>query len=157
MGETMASKALTSRSARAAQLDENQIRTLESIRFQDQDQHTKCTAVLAFGGLMIATSMVQLQAGESSFAFVAINSAAFYLTCSGMALQFVSVFISMIALLLGAPDRSDPNDALIAFDRTVKHRRDCLCFSLVFSISGAFLTLLSLVVSFMGRNIPTGG
>ncbi len=68
------------------------------LRFQDGDISVKSGSVLAFCGLIIATSIVQLTASSDSYIFILKDSFSWYINGVGLMLLFLSAGVCLRAL-----------------------------------------------------------
>jgi len=125
-------------------LSTEEMRALESIRFRDQDQSTKGGALLAFSGLLIATSLVQFSADESTVVFLSSESPLIFTALSGLLLLFVSSFFSLSSLVAGKNYSSNPRSALMEFFHLVQHRRRMITISYYLCLLGTIFTLITL-------------
>lgn len=126
---------------------------LESIRFQDQDQAAKGSAVLTFSALMIATSLVQFAAGKESLVYVGARNLVFLLSFLGLVLEFVASGLSIVGLVLDGKYSDDSRTALGQFQTHVSRRRKYLRLARWVTASGAILILVSLLMSLLGFDV----
>ncbi|WP_125564303.1 hypothetical protein [Pseudoalteromonas rubra] len=88
------------------ELDETSIRILDGIRYRDEDLSVKSGAILAFSGLMIATSIVQLSTSEGSLVYIPKDFTFLTITNSlGLIFLFVSSLISLFGLISSGKNR----------------------------------------------------
>ncbi|MFQ5535708.1 MAG: hypothetical protein ACE5EM_12935 [Sphingomonadales bacterium] len=73
---------------KVTELGSDELKILESIRFRDQDQSIKAGAILAFSGLLIATTIVQLSAPSESFVSLQENNILLCASKFGLAVLF---------------------------------------------------------------------
>jgi|GEM_PF-6582685 len=73
---------------KAFALNDKEKLILESLRFQDGDISVKSGSVLAFCGLIIATSIVQFTASSDSYIFILKDSFSWYINGVGLMLLF---------------------------------------------------------------------
>lgn len=117
---------------------------LESIRFRDEDLSQKLGAVLAFSGLMIATSTFQLSTSVDSLLYISPDSLLIYLSVFGLLVLFISSILSLVGMSIsGKYDGKTKEEALQEFSGVIGKRTKMFKFSVVFSALGAFLTLFS--------------
>ena len=127
-------------------LSDKQCRILDSIRFQDEDKSAKLGSILAFSGLIIATSIVQLSTSENSIVHVDSNNLCLIvLNVVGLLLLFSASFICMIALISSKKYSKDTEEALVQFDDYVGAKKLRVKFATVLAISGTITILSSLI------------
>jgi hypothetical protein len=137
---------------RVVELDEAGGKILESLRFQDQDQSTKSGALLAFSGLLIATSIVQLSVGTDSPIHLPDQSFWFYLCALGVAAHFVAASFALANLITTKSEYSSGvYEAMEEFEGLVSNRRGYLSCALWFSVGGTALSFLALTYSVLCR------
>lgn len=122
-------------------------RILESLRFRDQDQSTKSGAVLAFTGLMIATSIVQLASSPDSMLHINPDSPAKYINLFGLAFLFASAFLSLYALVITSKYSQDAKTALFEFHSLVAKRSALSRWATILAVTGSASALLSFFLS----------
>ncbi|GAA4430630.1 hypothetical protein GCM10023091_00130 [Ravibacter arvi] len=129
---------------RLSKLSEEQHKVLESLRFKDQDLSTKLGALLAFSGLMIATSIVQLSTSEGSIIHVDISSV--WLVWSNvfsLLLLFGSGFFCIFGLTSTGNYSSDGVAALEEYKTYLKNKMAALRWSVILVLIGSSLVLLT--------------
>lgn len=131
------------RFAKLINLNEQNQLILDSIRFRDNDQSVKIGAVLAFSGLMIASSIVQLTAPSDSLLFVPKESIFLLFNQIGLIFLFASSFLALVGLTVTKKYSKDIDTALIEFDTLVNLRSRMSLWAMYLSIFGAFTVLIS--------------
>lgn len=129
------------------ELDAISIRILDGIRYKDEDLSVKSGAILAFSGLMIATSIVQLSTSKGSLVYIpkdftfltSINSL-------GLIFLFVSSLISLFGLISSGKYSNDVKEALIQFDDYVITKTKKIKIATIFCLFGTSLVLISLLI-----------
>lgn len=117
---------------------------LESKRFRDEDLSQKLGSVLAFSGLMIATSTFQLSTSTDSLLYISPDSFLIYLNILGLFVLFMSSIISLWGMTIsGKYKGKNKEEVLQEFNTLIVRRTKLLKYSIRFSALGAFLTLFS--------------
>ncbi|MBI1394294.1 MAG: hypothetical protein GC152_16320 [Alphaproteobacteria bacterium] len=122
-------------------------RLLQSLRFQEQSVSTRAGALLAFSGLLIATTIVQLAGGEDSL--VAIHARAqFLLATAGLGLLFAAAFLSLASLVLSNGDYGEDAPAALArFHDLIRRKQALSAVALWLVAIGAAFVCISLALS----------
>nr|WP_319397659.1 hypothetical protein [uncultured Carboxylicivirga sp.] len=145
---------MKSRFSKQLDLDESQAKILESLRFQDEDLSAKLGSILAFSGLMIATSIVQLSTSEDSI--IHVDNEKFFLlllNSLGLLILFSSAIITIIGFILSGKYSNDTDRALIEFDNYLNCKRKLLKFAVILLLIGTTAILTSLIVVLISRII----
>jgi len=117
---------------------------LESKRFRDEDLSQKLGSVLAFSGLMIATSTFQLSTSADSLLYISSESSLIYMNIIGLFVLFLSSILSLSGMTIsGKYKGKNKEEVLQEFNTLIVHRTKLLKYSIGFSALGAFLTLFS--------------
>lgn len=149
--EPMESNTLENKFKKQLSLNEDHKNILESLRFQDEDKSTKLGYLLAFTGLMIATSFVQLTASNDSIISISKeNTLALYSSITGLILLFIGAFICIRYLILTLKYSNNVIEAILEFQRYVELRNKWLRNSASLIIIGSsisFIVLLSVIIT----------
>ena len=132
-----------------ANLSNKKQRVLESIRFEDEDQSIKIGSVLAFTGLMITTSMVQLSASKESVLYLQSGTTMLKVSLIGILILFISAIISLYGLIVSRNYSESSDVALAEFDNLVNYRYKLSKIASVFTGIGSTFILLSFFVVFL--------
>ncbi len=127
--------------------DEEELRVLQSIRFRDQDQSTKGAALLAFAGLLIATSLVQLSAEPTAAVSLDKKSVALILSFLGLFFLFISSLFSLASLVSSGKYSDNSRVALLQFYDLVQRRGRKIGVSYFFCMIGTLFVLATLFLS----------
>jgi len=138
---------LLSSHEKAFTLNDNEKLILDSLRFQDGDISVKSGSVLAFCGLIIATSIVQLTASGDSYIFILKDSFSWYINGVGLILLFLSAGICLRALTVSPGYSKDGKEALVQFHALCVLRKKLVSFSVILTAIGSFCVLISLLFS----------
>lgn len=135
-----------SRFEKVTELNDAEYRILESIRFRDDDQSVKAGAVLAFSGLIIATSIVQLSTSADSVVHVSKDDVdLLLLNITGLLLLFLSAIVTIFALISSGQYSIDKSKALIEFDEYVVRKSKKVKIAAALTSLGALCVLLALM------------
>lgn len=144
----------TDRFKKVTELIDTEYRILESIRFRDNDQSVKSGAVLAFSGLMIATSIVQLSTSPDAVVHVGSDQPVLLvLNIFGLVLLFVSSIITILALISSGNYPIDKNKALLAFDDYVIKKAKKVKVASLFTACGSSSVLVALMFQILKKLI----
>lgn len=124
-------------------LDDKEQAILESIRFRDEDQSQKSGAILAFSGLMIATSTVQLSSGSDSILFIESDSFMMLINKIGLIVLFISSFISLRGMTLSSKYSNNKKEALPQFAKHISKRADIVKYAIIVAGIGSVMILVS--------------
>jgi len=124
-------------------LDDKEQAILESVRFRDEDQSQKSGAILAFSGLMIATSTVQLSVAQDSILFIHADSFMMMINKIGLMVLFISSFISLRGMTLSSKYANDKKEALPEFAKHIKKRADIVKYAIIVAGIGSVMILAS--------------
>jgi len=141
----------SARFAKVIDLDQKGEKILSSIRFRDQDQSTKGGAILAFAGLLIASSLVQFTAPPESILALQANSVFAKASYLGLALLFLSSFFSLWSLVASRSYSQDVQLALLQFDRLVSKRAWLIRLAFFFCFLGTVCFLITLYGSILSK------
>jgi len=131
---------------KVTELTDTEYRILESIRFRDDDQSVKAGAVLAFSGLIIATSIVQLSTSADSVVHVSKDDVdLLLLNVTGLLLLFLSAIVTIFALVSSGEYSDDKNKALIEFDEYVVKKSAKVKIAATLTSLGALCVLFALM------------
>jgi len=128
-------------------LDEKEKAILESFRFRDEDLSQKSGAILAFSGLMIATSTVQLSSSPASIIYVNPESFMMLVNKIGLIVLFISAFISLRGMTLSSKYSNKKEEALPKFGQHVSIRANFVKYAVLVAAFGALLILASFFYS----------
>lgn len=124
-------------------LDDKEKAILESIRFRDEDQSQKSGAILAFSGLMIATSTVQLSSGADSILYIPSESFIMMVNKIGLIVLFISSFISLRGMTLSSKYSNDKKEALPQFAKHISRRAKLVKYAIIVAGVGSIMILVS--------------
>ena len=124
-------------------LNDQEKQILESIRFRDEDQSQKSGAILAFSGLMIATSTVQLSSSPDSILYIQSESFMMLVNKIGLIVLFISSFISLRGMTLSGVYSNKKEEALPEFARHISRRAGLLKSAIFSAAFGSILILAS--------------
>ena len=124
-------------------LNEKEKAILESIRFRDEDQSQKSGAILAFSGLMIATSTVQLSSSPDSILYIHSGNFMMLLNKIGLMVLFLSSFISLRGMTLSSTYSDKKEEALPQFAKHISRRANLVKYSIFVAAIGSILILVS--------------
>lgn len=124
-------------------LNEKEKEILESIRFRDEDQSQKSGAILAFSGLMIATSTVQLSCSPDSILYIQPKDLMMLVNKIGLIVLFISSFISLRGMTLSGVYSDKKEKALPEFARHISRRASMVKSSIIVAAFGSVLILVS--------------
>jgi len=124
-------------------LDEDEYTILESIRFRDEDQSQKSGAILAFSGLMIATSTVQLSSSPESILYISSEEFMMLINKIGLIFLFISSFISLRGMTLSSVYSNKKEEALPQFAKHISHRAKLVKFAIIVTAAGSIMILAS--------------
>ncbi|OYT17483.1 MAG: hypothetical protein B7C24_02360 [Bacteroidetes bacterium 4572_77] len=126
-------------------MNEEEKTILESLRFRDEDQSQKSGAILAFSGLMIATSTVQLSSSPESILYIHSHGLMLLINKIGIVVLFISSFISLIGMTLSSKYPNNKEEALRIFSKHVSRRANLVQYAIILSAIGS----VSILVSFL--------
>lgn len=132
---------------KAFALNDKEKLILESLRFQDGDISVKSGSVLAFCGLIIATSIVQFTASSDSYIFILKDSFSWYINGVGLMLLFLSAGVCLRALTVSPGYSKDGKEALVQFYTLCILRKKLVSFSVKLTAFGSLCVLISLLLS----------
>jgi len=132
---------------KAFDLNDDEQLILQSLRFQDGDLSVKSGAILAFCGLIIATSILQLSASSDSYVFILKDSFSWYLNGIGLILLFVSSSVCLRALTITQGYSESGKEALVQFHLLCVLRRKFVFYSVILTMIGSLLVLTPLFLS----------
>ena len=99
------------------ELDEKSVRILDGIRYKDEDLSVKSGGLLAFSGLMIATSIVQLSTSQDSIVNIPEEyKSLVVLNMIGLLCSFISALVSLFGIISTSKYSNEVNEALVQFD-----------------------------------------
>lgn len=134
-----------SRFRKQIRLDQEKLRILDSIRYRDEDLAVKAGATLAFSGLIITTSIVQLSTSSDSVIHISKGETLLIISnFIGLFLLFISSLINLLALISTRKYPDSAIDALLKFDDYVAQKSSQIKYAVIFSITGTVLVLGSL-------------
>jgi len=124
-------------------LNEKEKEILDSIRFRDEDQSQKSGAILAFSGLMIATSTVQLTSSPDSILYIQPEGFMMLVNKIGLIVLFISSFISLRGMTLSSVYSDNKEEALPQFARHISRRASLVKYAIFIAAFGSILILAS--------------
>jgi len=124
-------------------LNEKEKAILESTRFRDEDQSQKSGAILAFSGLMIATSTVQLSSSPDSILHIHAEDFMMLVNKIGLIVLFISSFISLRGMTLSSVYANNKEEALQQFSRHISRRANMVKYAIFVAAIGSILILAS--------------
>ena len=120
---------------------------LDSLRFRDEDQSQKSGAILAFSGLMIATSTVQLSSSPDSILYIHSEGIMMLLNKIGLMVLFISSFISLRGMTVSSVYSKEKEVALYQFSLHVSRRAKLVKYAIIVAALGSSLILASFFYS----------
>lgn len=137
---------------KVTQLTDSEYRILESVRFRDDDQSVKSGAVLAFSGLIIATSIVQLSTSADSVVHISRDDVSLLMfNIIGLLLLFLSSTVTIWALISTGKYSIDKNKALIEFDEYVINKAKKVRLAAKLTAGGSLCVLFALMLQLVQR------
>lgn len=128
-------------------LDSENIRILDGIRYKDEDLSVKSGALLAFSGLMIATSIVQLSTSQDSIVYIPRESTFLMaVNALGLIFLFIASIISLFGLITSGKYSDEVFTALIQFDDYVISKTRKIKLATISCLCGTILVLVSLFI-----------
>lgn len=124
-------------------MNEKEKAILESIRFRDDDQSQKTGAILAFSGLMIATSTVQLSSSPDSILYIHSEDFIMLLNKIGLIVLFISSFISLRGMTITGTYSTEKDVAIQQFDKHISRRSKLVRYAIFSTAIGSILILIS--------------
>lgn len=133
-------------------LDSAQERIIESLRYRDQDHHIRCGAILGFAGLLIASDLVQLSAGERTIAFMDRNSGWLPVAALSMIALMASASLSLVSISWGrwSSYSAKPWEALHQLADMINLRSFIESVAIAFCVAGFLGSLSSLLATLFG-------
>jgi hypothetical protein len=126
---------------------EDHEKIVQSLRFRDQDHSFKCGALLGFCGLLIASTLVQLSAGEGTAIHLSIDAGHLYLlACWGLISLFLAAGLALWSMSVGRSSySSDPWAALLQLSDLIDLRSRIEIGALTLCAIGTACSLATLV------------
>ena len=129
-------------------LDEPKQRIVESLRYRDQDHHSKCGALLGFSGLLIASDLVQFAASPDTIAYMRPESPWLPVAGVGLLALIASAALSIVSMSYGRWRYSDdPWESLHQFANLINVRSAIEIAAIWLCACGAVASLASLLAT----------